>query len=85
MQLTGAQTEHCKNIRRYHFRFHSSSKCLLLELHLFCFTLQRRHKHVYTSTKDPILTTDDHRLDLLVTQRSLHRVNNAQPHCCAVK
>lgn len=35
MPLTGAQTEHCKNIRRYHFRFHSSSKCLLLELHLF--------------------------------------------------
>ena len=59
---------------------HSSSKWLI-ELH----PLQKRHKHVYTSTKDSILTTEDDRLDLLVSKCSLHRVNDAPPHCCAVK
>lgn len=40
---------------------------------------------VCTSTKFSILATDYHRLHLWLTERSVHRVNNALPHRCTAE
>lgn len=40
--------------------------------------------NIHTPTEYSILSTDNHRLHLWVTECSLHRVNNALPHCCTV-